>query len=194
MYHAIKSVLKHQTYAVKVNEQKTNWFNSEIGIRQGDPLSPFLFSLYINDLALELSVMNLGVQVGDEIVNILLYADDLIILAKSEAGLQLMLNKCTDWCHQWRLTINVQKTKIIHFRKQSQAVTNYAFSCMEQDLEVVSQYKYLGVMFQEFMNFDVCSKILADSSSRAFGFVISQLRTFKTLDYYLFFLNYLIHA
>jgi hypothetical protein len=89
MYSAIKSVLENQIYAVKVNDKKTDWFNSEVGVRQGDPISPSLFSLFINDLAIELNDMNLGVQIGDEVVSILLYADDLIIL---EAGLQLMLD------------------------------------------------------------------------------------------------------
>ena len=186
MYHAIKSILMKQDYAVKVNEKRTNWFDSVVGVRQGDPLSPSLFSLYINDLAVELNELNLGVQVGDEIVNVLLYADDLVILAESEAGLQQMLNKCSDWCHQWRLNINSDKSKVVHFRNQSSPRTEFCFSCSGKNIEVISQYKYLGIIFQEFMNYDIGAKVLADSASRAFGYIISKFKSFKTIDYYIF--------
>ena len=186
IYSAIKSVLLNQNYAVKVNDKNTKWFQGKLGVRQGDPLSPSLFSLYINDLALELENMNLGVEIGDEIVNILLYADDLVIFAENEIGLQLMLNKCTEWCHQWRLNINVDKTKVMHFRNKSQLLTDYNFQCMGKNVETCNHYKYLGVIFDEHMKFDACAKTLSDSSSRAFGFVISKFKQFKTLDYDIF--------
>jgi hypothetical protein len=120
------------------------------------------------------------------VVSILLYGDDLIILAENEAGLQLMLDKCTEWCHQWRLNINSDKTKVVHYRNQSQAQTSHIFSCMGNDIEVVAYYKYLGVIFQENLKFDLCAKVLADSTSRAFGFIVSKFKMFKTIDYYIF--------
>ena len=43
MYKGIKSMLK-------INGMSSEFFNCNIGVRQGENLSPFLFSLYINDL------------------------------------------------------------------------------------------------------------------------------------------------
>ncbi len=60
----------------------TDWFDVECGVKQGDILSPTLFSLYVNDMASELKNMNLGVPIDDENVCIFLYADDIVILAK----------------------------------------------------------------------------------------------------------------
>ena len=44
---------------VKVNNLFTDWFNVSSGARQGDNLSPVLFNLYINELAIELKKIKL---------------------------------------------------------------------------------------------------------------------------------------
>jgi hypothetical protein len=42
-----------------------------------------LVSLFINDLDEELKKLNIGIQIGDEKVGILLYADDVVLLNQS---------------------------------------------------------------------------------------------------------------
>jgi len=44
---------------VQVNDEQTEWFRIPFGVKQGDILSPSLFSLFINDLALEIKHLNL---------------------------------------------------------------------------------------------------------------------------------------
>ena len=85
-------------------------------VRQGDNLSPTLFNIYINDLALVLKKMNLGVTIGNLHVCILLYADDIVLISKSEQNLQIMLDMVNSWCNKWQMKINNKNTKIIHFR------------------------------------------------------------------------------
>ncbi len=53
---------------------KAMYSKSEFDVKEND---------YINDLALELRNMNLGVKFGDEVINILLYAADMVILAEN---------------------------------------------------------------------------------------------------------------
>ena len=101
---------------VRLNSYLTDWFKVEKGVRQGDGLSPTLFGLYINDLAAEINQLELGVNIGDLKISILLYADDIVILANSEQDLQQMLNTLNHWCQKWQLNVNEEKTKIIHFR------------------------------------------------------------------------------
>ncbi len=55
----------------------TTWFPTTSGVRQGDVLSPTWFSLFVNDLALEVKLLNRGVPVGQGKLSILLYADDI---------------------------------------------------------------------------------------------------------------------
>jgi hypothetical protein len=46
-----------------------------------------------------------------------LYADDTVIIAESENDLQNALNTFNLYCDQWKLKINVDKTKVLIFSK-----------------------------------------------------------------------------
>ena len=47
----------------------------------------------------------------------MLYADDTDILSETFAGLQESLDVMYDYCDQWKLSLNVDKSKIMVFRK-----------------------------------------------------------------------------
>lgn len=105
----------------------------------------------------------------DLTVGSLLYADDVSLLAESKEDLQIMLNVLYNWCCRWRLTINESKTQILHFRKKQKPRSPKAFSCDNLNLEYTSLYKYLGFVFDEFMNYEKGIQVLADSAGRALG-------------------------
>ena len=48
----------------------------------------------------------------------LLYAVDTIILSETEADMQYALSIFEKYCHQWKLKVNLQKTKVIIFCKR----------------------------------------------------------------------------
>ena len=73
----------------------TEWFHIGPGVHQGDSLSPTLFALFINDLALEVKEMNKGVYLDYIHIPILLYADDVVIVAPSYENCQAMLDVVT---------------------------------------------------------------------------------------------------
>ena len=139
---------------------------------RGDVLSPTLFSIYLNDLAIDIKNMNLGVNCDGEMISILLYADDIVLLAESEEALQEMINHVADWCHNWRLMINVDKTKIVHFRKSTAPETTFLFRLCDFEIEKVQQYKYLGVYFDYCLTFKYATDVLSSSASRALGFFL----------------------
>ena len=117
-YHAVRSLYKNTQACVRLDEEYTDWFNYTSGVRQGDNLSPTLFALYINDLAVQIKALNKGVQIDDYNLSILLYADDIALISPTERGLQDMLNTVDSWCKKWRLQINPNKSKVVHFRKK----------------------------------------------------------------------------
>ena len=81
-------------------------------------MSPTLFAIYINDLAKEIKESGIGIDVDEGLlVSVLLYADDIVLLADSEADLQSLLNIVHSWCSRWRLEVNLLKTNIMHVRK-----------------------------------------------------------------------------
>ncbi len=76
-----------------------------------------------------------------------------IILMENEAVLQTMMDKCAEWLMQWRLCMNIEITKVVHYRKVSLLRTQFKFECCGKDVEVVNEYKYLGVILNETLNF-----------------------------------------
>ena len=113
---SIKAMYQNNTSSVHLNTFYTPWFETVIGIRQGDSLSPTLFNCFINDLALEVKRQHSGVNCNGVKCPILLYADDLALIAETENDLQDMLNTVSDWCLKWRLKANPTKSQVVHFR------------------------------------------------------------------------------
>ena len=146
------------------------------GVRQGDNMSPVLFNVFLNDLVAELKELNLGVDVGNKKVGILLYADDIVLIADKEGDLQQMLDHLYTWCCNWRLSINTSKTQIVHFRNRRKDRTDFKFSFGENQLVVVENYKYLGIVLTEYLDYSQIAEVLSCAASRALGSIISRTK------------------
>ena len=94
MYTDIKS-------CVSLMGENSSFFASLAGVRQGENLSPVLFSLYLNDFYFRIIV--------------LLYADDTVIVGSNDEGLQNALDDFNHYCHEWKLKVNLTKTKVVIF-------------------------------------------------------------------------------
>ena len=68
-------------------------------LKQGCIISPLLFNSFINDLTDEIKKLNIGIDIGEEKVYILLYADDIVFLAENEIDMQKNLNTLEFWCN-----------------------------------------------------------------------------------------------
>ncbi|KAG1650721.1 hypothetical protein GQR58_027787 [Nymphon striatum] len=83
------------------------------GTPQGDPLSPLLFSLFLADLPNYLESDGLLLPNTSIKIHHLMYADDLVLLAEDAKQLQSTLNSLSNYCQQFRLTINIEKSKLL---------------------------------------------------------------------------------
>ena len=63
-----------------------------LGSATGDCLSPTLFNIFINDLALGIKQLGIGIPMENEKIPILMYADDIAILAENEKDMQVLLD------------------------------------------------------------------------------------------------------
>ena len=80
MYLALKNMLINTRSCVKINDKYTEFFHVLNGVRQGDPISSSLFSVYINDLVSDINTLKMGINIGEDLVSLLLYADDLVLM------------------------------------------------------------------------------------------------------------------
>ena len=95
----------------------------------------------------------------------------------------LMLNTMQNWCKKWRLKVNTAKTNIVHFRTSRTPKTDFNFMYDDEKLTIVPEYKYLGVIMDEHLNFNSCSKTLAESGGRALSAIISRLKSHKDVGF-----------
>lgn len=70
--------------------------------------------------------------------------------------------------------INLNKTNIVHFRKQSQSRTQYEFNIGNNSIDIKEMYKYLGCILSETLDFTVTATTLAESAGRALGSLINK--------------------
>ena len=105
----------NSTAKIKMNKFLSPKFDIEKGTEQGHPMSPELFKLFMIDLTPRLSMLGLYPQLIDTLINHLLWADDLVLLALYQYSLQKNLDILGKFCNEWGLSINFTKTKIIAF-------------------------------------------------------------------------------
>ena len=96
--------------------------------------------------------------------------------------MQDLLNGLHMWCKQWRMLINLEKT-IIHFRPKNQSESNYNFKVGQTSLNSVQNYRYLGAVLNEFLDFKVTGKAAAEGASRALGMLLGKYYANKGLGY-----------
>jgi len=90
-----------------------------IGLRQGEVLSPVMFSLFVEDIELHLqSKVDSGIPMDDIMLIMLLVADDMATFAKTPEELQDHLNNLRSYCNSSGLHVNTNKTKVMVFRKR----------------------------------------------------------------------------
>ena len=132
-------------------------FPCQVGVRQGENLSPLLFAIYLNDFNKFLSEKYKGLtDISDSILKelqvylkifCLLYADDTLILAENNIELQKALDSLKTYCDKWALKVNIDKTKIIIFSKGLIKKYNNTFKFGDETIDVVKDYVYLGTTF-----------------------------------------------
>ena len=136
--------LYHDTSAcIKLDSGTTKSFQTTRGVLQGSLLSPTLFNIFINTLAVKLSPSP-GLKLGKQNVPLLMYCDDIGLLTNSAKGLQDSIDQSAEVANDLNLKFNPQKCKIMTnslFRTKIYMKSGNT----SKTLEHVTSYKYLGI-------------------------------------------------
>ena len=181
MLNIIRSMYKCTKSFVKSFGSLSEPFICQTGVRQGESLSPFLFAMYINDLEEVFITKGVaGIDTGLMELFILLYADDIVLMAENEADLQHCLEVLHEYCTRWKLSVNASKTKIVVFHK-GRLPNNIHFKYGEQNIEIVTNFFYLGAVFTCGGSFMEMQKTLAGYAQNAVFKMKRYLQSFVSL-------------
>jgi len=183
--NVIRNLYSNAKSCVSTKNEYSQFFTSNIGVKQGENLSPVLFALFLNDLQDHLthSFNGLG-DLNDTVLNgievflklyILLYADDTAIIAENERELQLALDSMHEYCVVNKLRVNASKTKIVIFSRGK--VRNYpVFKFGDDVLDVTDSYPYLGIELNYNGRLQKAQKKLFEQGQKAMFSLLSKCK------------------
>ena len=104
-------------------------------------------------------------------IDILLFADDLTILANDIVDLQSKLDTLSKYCRVKALEVNMNKTEVIKFKKAGRAKSERTIKYQGNPLKVVKRYTYLGVVFSSSGSFKIATNSAITKGQSALGVI-----------------------
>lgn len=164
----IRAFLTNREQFVHANNHSSSRSPVRSGVPQGTVLGPLLFLIYINDLPANISS------------NIRLFADDCVVYRPIHSGhdtrsLQEDLDKITDWCSKWLMTLNTTKTLLVSFTRRRNLPPPQYVLC-NAAISPVSSCKYLGVTISSDLSWSSHIRSIINETNRTLGYFRRHLR------------------
>lgn len=164
--------------AVRIGTDIGEWFQSSVGTRQGDPLSPLLFVAYLERIMDQINLNNDGISVNGTNINNLRFADDIDLLCKNHTSLQEQIEQLAKTAGETGLMVNIKKTKTMVFGDTN---IDQQMKIDGEIVENVEEFEYLGSLLTWDNN---CSKEIKRRISKATGAMASLKHMWSTMCYY----------
>lgn len=157
----LRSYLLNRKLIVSFGGEKSSSFTPTLGIPQGSVLGPFLFNLFIIDLAGELKC------------EFLQFVDDLKLYTTIKNSnvctkLQNDITIFSTWCISNNLKRNINKCKFLR-----------SYFIGHTELEKVHSIRDLGVIFDSKLKFDKHILAITNKAYKMLGFILRINREFK---------------
>lgn len=157
-------------------------FSPHAGVFQGESLSPTLFSFFLNDINDYMKEdPTLGINIFHFYIALLLFADDMVLFSSNRFGLQAGLDRLLQYCNNWGLVVNVEKTKCLVFKKggRKSILDKWYYDGFE--LETVTSFKYLGFVFASTGTFSQGIEHVSFQGKRALFNLFSSIENFDSM-------------
>ena len=166
MVNMLRAIYESVKSCVRVNGRLSDYFDSYMGVKQGEPLSPLLFIFFIDDMAKALKDDTQDYITLNELqIFLLLFADDTVLFSETPKGLQLLLDKLYAYCSKWGIAVNVDKTVAMVF-KQGNVIETQNFYYNGELLKQVTKFTYLGVTLAANGKFYQAQKSLSEQATK----------------------------
>ena len=159
----VKDFLSGRTMRTNVGGHLSSVRNVLSGVPQGSVLGPLLFVIFINDLPVNLSS------------SAQLFADDLKIIANANniSSIEQDLSELEKWENTWLLRFNPEKCKVLHLNYNDNPMNSYELNHVS--IENISYEKDLGVMTNDFLNWDEQIKKCISKANKMIAWITRNL-------------------
>ena len=170
MLNIIENLYLNTNGHVTVGDFISDNFEINLGVKQGDPPSPFFFNVYMDELCSDLIQMEQDAPTINGIkIPCLFWADDLVLISTTKDGLQNQLNVVNDYCSNWKLTLNAEKTKTVIFNKAGATLKKHQIHYGGELIKTVKYFSYLGITLDSNGKFHTAINELTKKAAKAAG-------------------------
>ncbi|KAK3547628.1 hypothetical protein QTP86_026269 [Hemibagrus guttatus] len=143
LLRAVRSLYNWSRSLVRFASCNSDLFPVHVGLRQGCPLSPVLFIVFMDRISRRSQWLE-GVRFEDHRISSLIFADDVVLLASSSLDLQHALGRFAAKCEAAGMRVSTSKSEAMVLDRKKVACT---LQVGGEFLPQVEEFKYLGVLF-----------------------------------------------
>ena len=141
MVTLLQKIYEKSQTAVRIGKDNGEWFRTDVGTRQGDPLSPLLFIAYLERVMDQVRQNTSGIKISGILINNLRFADDIDLIDEDVSSLQRQIELTKTAAEQAGLILNINKTKTMVFGDRN---IDNSIQIAGNTIENVEKFEYLG--------------------------------------------------
>jgi hypothetical protein len=173
------SMYEHAVVSFGVHGELSEPVPSQVGVLQGDPLSPTLFGVFIDTIIQYMQDRCPGVNaptIAGQLLYGLLYADDLVLLSTDEQSAQCLLDALAAFCAEYGVAVNVDKSAAVIFNTTRVVRRRAKLIYKGQAWPVEDDYRYLGLVLSCTQGLGAAQGHLESAGKRAAYRVLQRCR------------------